>query len=61
MSHSERLRELAELLAAGIQRFLANERKAIPSAESAAENMGNQLDVIADAEAPCGPPPRCPA
>ena len=51
MSAAERLAELGELLAAGIQRFLACERKAIPCAE----NSQDQLDVLPDSEAPCGP------
>ena len=49
MCTAERLAELGELLAAGVQRFLARERKAIPWAE----NSRDQLDVLPDSEAPC--------
>ena len=49
MSHDERLRELGELLAAGIQRFLAAECKA----HQVAKNSQDHLDVRGDSEAPC--------
>ena len=49
MSHDERLRELGELLAAGIQRFLAAECKAVP----VAKNSPDDLDVPGDSEAQC--------
>ena len=49
MSHDERLRELGELLAAGVQRFLAHESKAVP----VEKNSQHHLDVLGDSEAPC--------
>ena len=51
MSHDERLRELGELLAAGIQRFFAQESKA----GQAEKNSQDHLDVRGDSEAQCGP------
>jgi hypothetical protein len=54
MSHAERLAELGELLAAGIQRFLARECKATA-------NPRDPLDVVAAVEAPCGATPELPA
>jgi hypothetical protein len=49
MSAAERLAELGELLAAGVQRYLARERKAIPSSA----NCEERLDVLGGSEAPC--------
>ena len=48
-SPSERLAELGELLAAGIQRLLARESKGIRSATVVEE----QVDVLGQVEAPC--------
>ena len=49
MSTSERIGELGELLAAGVQRFLARQGKAIPAAEVEQDH----LDVQGQVEAPC--------
>lgn len=49
MSPPERLAELGGILAAGIQRFLAKEGKAI----RAAEVVRDPLDVLGRVEAPC--------
>ena len=57
MSRDSRMAELAELLAAGIQRHLARQRKAIP----ATANLRNPLDVVGDVEAPCVATPKVPA
>lgn len=51
MSPAERLAELGDILAAGIQRFLAREGKAIRTAQVVEE----RLDVLGQVEAPCGP------
>lgn len=51
MTEAERLAELGELLAAGVQRFLARECKAVP----VAKNSPDDLDVLGDSEAQCGP------
>lgn len=51
MSRVERLAELGDILAAGIQRFLAREGKAIRTAEV----VEDPLDVVGAVEAPCGP------
>ena len=48
MSRDERRAELAELLAAGVQRFLAHGIKQ-------PQNLRDQLDVVGVVEAPCGP------
>ena len=60
MSAAERLAELGELLAVGIQRFLARESKSIPMASSNIENSRDRLDAFADAMAPCGSTTECP-
>lgn len=57
MNPVDRLAELGELLAAGIQRFLARERKA----RMGSGNREEQLDVGANVEAPCGTTTECPA
>ena len=57
MSSDARMAELAELLAAGIQRHLARQRKAIPNAQ----NLRNPLDVQRDVEASCVATPKVPA
>ena len=49
MSRTDRLAELGELLAAGIQRFLAENIKSVPQAE----NCDEHLDVVGAVEAPC--------
>lgn len=49
MSPAERRAELGELLAAGIQRLLAREGKAI----RAAQVVEDHLDVLGQVEAPC--------
>ena len=49
MSHDERLRELGELLAAGIQRVLSRECKGTLQPR----NREEQLDAVAAVEAPC--------
>ena len=49
MSPAERLAELGELFAAGIQRFLAHEGKAI----RVGEVVEDHLDVHGQVEAPC--------
>ena len=51
MSAAERVAELAELLATGVQRFLARKCKATAQPR----NREEQLDAVADVEAPCGP------
>ena len=56
MSPAERLAELGDLLAAAVQRFLVREGKCVRGAEV----VGDQLDVLARVEAPCGPPPETP-
>ena len=56
MSPDERLAELGDILAAGIQRFLAREGKAI----RASQDVQDHLDVLAGSEAPCGPPSETP-
>ncbi len=50
MSAAERLAELADILAAGVQRFLARECKPSPQPR----NREEQLDAAAAVEAPCG-------
>lgn len=50
MSAAERVAELGELLAAGIQRFLAAERKA----EEHREKVQVHLDALGVVEAQCG-------
>lgn len=57
MTPVERLAELGELLAAGVQRFLARESKA----REERRNQREQLDALAAVEAPCGSSPRSPA
>ena len=52
MSRDALLAEVGEILASGIQRFLANKFK--PSAQP--RNCEEQLDDDGDSEAPCGPP-----
>lgn len=54
MTPAERLAELGELLAAGVQRFLARESKE----RGKPRNRQEQLDVVGDVEAPCGSSPR---
>ena len=49
MSPAERLAELGDLLAAGIQRLLARDSKAI----RVGEVVEDQLDVLGQVEAPC--------
>ena len=49
MSPAERVAELAEILAAGIQRYFSRESKA----PLQPRNPEEQLDVVADGEAPC--------
>lgn len=49
MAAAERIGELGQLLAAGIQRLRARQGKAIP----AAELVQDHLDVDAALEAPC--------
>jgi hypothetical protein len=51
MTAAARIRELGDVLAAGIQRLLARGIK--PSAKP--RNCGEQLDVLGQVEAPCGP------
>ncbi|MBZ0153295.1 MAG: hypothetical protein K8J09_17355 [Planctomycetes bacterium] len=50
MTPADRLAELGELLAAGVQRFLAAESKAVLQPQ----NCGEPLDVVAEIEAQCG-------
>ena len=52
LTPAERLEELAELFARGLQRHFAAERKAL-LAQSSANNCSNRLDVLPTAEAPC--------
>jgi hypothetical protein len=54
MAPAERVAELGEHLATGIQRFLARECKA-------AQNQRDQLDVVGRVEAPCGATTQVPA
>ncbi len=49
MQPHERLAELADLLARGLQRLLADECKS----ESQPRNSREQLDAAAEVEAPC--------
>jgi len=49
MSTSERIGELGELLASGVQRYFARECKP----PVALQNSRDQLDVVANDEAPC--------
>ena len=49
MSRDAILAEVGELLAAGIQRFLAREIKS----PAAPRNWTDPLDVLGDSEAPC--------
>ncbi len=51
MAPAERLAELGDILAAGIQRLLARASKAIRSAELDED----QLDPLGRVEAPCAP------
>ena len=51
MTEAERFDELAELLARGVQRFFAARCKA----PTPTRNSQDHLDVVAHAEAPCGP------
>jgi hypothetical protein len=57
MSAGDRIAELAEILAAGVQRFLARENKASPPPR----NQQEALDVVGAVEAPCPSPMECPA
>ena len=54
MSPAERLAELGDLLAAGVQRFLARESKP-------PQNRPDQLDAVGRVEAPCGASTQVPA
>jgi hypothetical protein len=56
MTPAERLAELGELLAAGVQRFLARESKE----REKPRNQQEQLDVVGGVEAPCRATARCP-
>lgn len=57
MNPVDRLAELGELLAAGIQRFLARERKA----RMGSGNRDEQLDVVDGVDASCGATMELPA
>lgn len=52
MTPADRLAELGEILAAGIQRFLAAESKAVLHPE----NRDEQVDALGAVEAPCRAP-----
>lgn len=52
MTPADRLAELGEILAAGIQRFLAENIKLVPQPE----NCDEQVDVLGAVEAPCRAP-----
>ena len=57
MTAAERLRELAEILAAGVQRFLARGIK--PTSQRGIRE--EQLDAVGAVEAPCGATTELPA
>lgn len=63
MTETERLDELCELLARGLQRLLAHERKVV-LAQERANNSRDHLDDLGQVEAPCGrsraPSPKSP-
>jgi len=50
MRATDRLAELGELLAAGVQRYLAENIKPVLQPE----NCDEQVDVVAEVEAQCG-------
>lgn len=60
MSAADRVAELGELLAAGIQRLLAREGKPLPAANQP-QNQRDRLDVLGKVEAQCAAPAEVPA
>ena len=57
MTAAARVRELGDVLAAGVQRLLARGIKQ----PSKPRNCAEQLDVLGQVEAPCGPCTEIPA